>query len=211
MTRIAFVLFFSSFWFLNQLSAQEKDSIEKAKIDFAVLEPKIRFCSKNELSGLIGIGKVKDGNDYILPNPEWGTELTSTNGIQYRGFFAGIGTGVRTLGDDFVIPLFLHVSLDLTINRKEKGFFLCADLGNQFVDRQNSFGDKETGNFFAAYGLGYNFKVAERLKLYVKANVIHQRTKAEDQHGGLGPSTYQEYYGPTYLFLRISVGLRFTK
>jgi hypothetical protein len=211
MTRIAFVLFFSSFWFLNQLSAQEKDSIEKAKIDFSVLEPKIRFCSKNELSGLIGISKVKDGNDYILPNPEWGTELTSTNGIQYGSFFAGIGTGVRTLGDDFVIPLFLHVSLDVAINKKVKGFFLCADLGNQFVDRQNSFGDKETGSFFAAYGLGYNFNVAKRMKLYLKANVIHQRAKAEDKHGGLGPSTYQEYYGPTYLFLRISVGLRFIK
>ncbi len=210
MTKTTFSLLLFLFGFLK-VSAQTGDSIQKGKIDFSVLQPKARFSSKNELGGLLGIGKVKDGNDYILHNPEWGLELTSTNGIQYGSFFAGIGTGVRTLGDDFVIPLFLHVSLDVTINRKVKGFFLCADVGNQFVDRQNSFGDKETGSFFAAYGLGYNFQVAERTKLYLKANIIHQRAKAEDKHGGLGPSTYQEYYVLTYSFLRISVGLKFTK
>lgn len=181
------------------------------KIDFSVLEPKVQFSSKNELGGLIGIGRIDDPYDYHMQNLEWGLELTSTNGIQYRGFFAGIGTGVRTLGDDVVIPLFAHISLDVSINRKVKGFFLCADLGNQFLDRQNSFGDKETGNFFAAYGLGYNFPLANRMKLYLKANVMHQRAKAVDKHGGLGPGTYQEYYGLTYMFLRISVGLKFTK
>ena len=210
MTKTTFILFLFLSRFLS-LSAQTGDSLRKGKIDFSVLEPKVHFCSKNELGGLIGIGRIDDPYDYRMQNPEWGLELTSTNGIQYGSFFAGIGAGVRTLGDDLVIPLFLHLSLDVAINKKVKGFFLCADLGNQFVDRQNSFGEKETGNFFAAYGLGYTFPAAKRMNLYLKANIIHQRATAEDTYGGLGPIPYHEQYTLTYSFLRISVGLKFTK
>jgi hypothetical protein len=198
-------------WNLN-LSAQTTDSLGNTKIDFSVLEPEIRFSSKNEFGFFLGIGHLKGLSDYPVYNSDLIYELTSTNGIQYGSFFAGIGTGIRYWGNDFLVPLFLHLSIDLSINRKIKGFFLCADLGNQFGTRQsNSFGDKETGNFFATYGLGYQFPVSKQLKLYLKTTLCHQKTKAAGDYSGLGPSTYQESYDPTYLFFRVSLGLKFTK
>lgn len=202
MTRIAFVLFLSSFWFLNQLSAQEKDSIQKAKIDFSVLEPKIRFCSRNELGGLIGIGHVQD----MGQNPEWALELTSINGIRYKPLFVGIGVGIRSWrGVGFGFPVYGHVALDLW----KTGLFLHTDLGYQIAARENYIGNRETGGFYAAYGLGYNFAIKKQA-LYVKASICHQKAKTED-YGGLGPSTYQTYSGLNYLFCRISLGLTFTK
>ena len=204
MTRIAFIFLLSSvFGFVNNLFAQN-DSL--GKIDFSVLAPKPLFCSKNELGGLIGIGNIRNPNDYQMWNPDWALELTSTNGIRYAPWFLGIGVGVRTWGIDFTFPVFGHVSLDLY----KTGLFLHADMGHQFGVRKNYFGDRETGSFYAAYGLGYNFSI-KRQALYVKASICHQKTKAADEQGGLGPSNYPEHYDPTYLFCRISLGLTFTK
>ncbi|TSJ45529.1 hypothetical protein [Fluviicola chungangensis] len=207
---IAIASFISLSWNLNAY-AQTNDSLGKSKIDFSVLERRIQFSSKNELGGLKGIGRLKDASDYTAHNSEWALELTSTNGIQTGSFFAGIGTGVRYWGNSIVVPLFLHVSYDLLINRKIRGFFLHGDIGNQFGTRKsNSQGDKETGGFYAAYGLGYNIPVKKQT-LYVKASMCHQRATAEGKFSGLGPSTVPEKYSLNYLFFRVSVGWRFTK
>lgn len=192
-----FLFFISLFVSVNCIS-QTKDSISK---------PKVQFCSKNELGGLIGIGRMKDASDYPIRNPEWALELTSTNGIRINSWFIGIGLGVRTWGTDFTFPVFGHVSLDLW----KSAFFLHADLGNQFGTRKNNYkGDKETGSFYAAYGLGYNIPVRKQ-NLYVKASICHQSAKATGDTGGLGPDTYFENYSLTYTFCRISLGLKFTK
>jgi hypothetical protein len=87
-------------------------------------------------------------------------------------------------------------------------FFLHVDLGNQFgTRRSNYWGDKETGSFYAAYGLGYNIPVRKQ-NLYVKASICHQMVKAVGESSGLGSSTYQEHSDRTYLFCRISFGLK---
>ncbi len=180
------------------ISAQTADSVSK---------PKIQFCSKNELGGLIGIGRLKDASDYPTWNPEWAVELISTNGIRYEPWFVGVGFGIRAWGADLTFPLFVNVSLDLW----KSAFFLHAHLGNQFGTRKINYqGDKETGNFYAAYGLGYNFSIKKQV-CYVKASICHQRANAVGEAGGLGPSTYPEHYSLTYTFCRISLGLRFTK
>ena len=212
MNQISSISCISLFWCFSSLA--QNDSLGKAKIDFSVLKPKIQFCSKNELGVFLGLGRIENNVETVHSNKETILELTTTNGIQYGSFFAGIGTGVRKWGDDFLVPLFLHLSVDLSINlgKSRNAFFLCADLGNQFGSRQsNSFGNRETGNFFAAYGLGYQFPVAKQLKLYLKTTLCHQLTKAAGGYSGLGPSIYQEPYNPTYLFCRISLGLKFTK
>lgn len=49
----------SMFWSINSF-AQTKDSLVK---------PEIKFCSKNEFGGLIGIGRMKDKSDYLIWNP----------------------------------------------------------------------------------------------------------------------------------------------
>ncbi|AEA43976.1 hypothetical protein [Fluviicola taffensis] len=178
--------------------AQTKDSISK---------PKASFCSKNELGGLIGIGRIKDPNDYVVRNLEWALELTSINGIRYNPWFVGIGVGIRSWrGGGFGFPLFGHVSLDLW----KTGLFIHGDIGYQFGIRKNYFGVHETGGFYAAYGLGYNFAI-KRQSLYVKASICHQKANAEDKYGGLGPSTYQTYNDMDYLFCRISLGIQFSK
>nr|WP_294857969.1 hypothetical protein [uncultured Fluviicola sp.] len=196
MTRNLFILFTSLFWHLNSF-AQTKDSVCRSKI---------QFCSKNELGGLIGIGHIKNPNDYLVRNPEWAVELTSTNGIRYNPWFVGIGLGVRAWGTDLTFPVFVNVSLDLW----KSAFFLHADMGHQFgIRKSNYFGDRETGSFYAAYGLGYNFAIKKQ-NLYVKASLCHQRMKAATK-AGLGPGNYLESYDPTYLFFRISLGIKFTK
>jgi len=172
-------------------------------------KPVVRFSTENELGILAGMGhKLDDG--YPGSSSELVFELSSTNGIQCGRFFAGIGVGVRKWDDDFLLPLFLHASYDLW--KSKNVLFLHADIGNQFGNRQmNAFGNKETGNFYAAYGLGYYFSVAERTKLYLKASVCHQRAEALGPYTGLGPSTYQERYNLNYLLFRFSVGVKFTK
>lgn len=187
-----------SFFFVLNVSAQTTDSVPK---------PKVRFCSKNELGGLIGIGRMKDASDYLIWNPEWAVELISTNGIRYEPWFVGVGFGVRVWGADLTFPLFVNVSLDLW----KSAFFLHADMGNQFGTRKNNYrGDRETGNFYAAYGLGYNFPI-KRQAFYVKASICHQRANAMGESYGLGPSSYPVHYSLTYTFCRISLGIKFTK
>lgn len=198
MTRTAFRFLFPLFCALNA-SAQTTDSLSK---------PKIRFCSKNELGGLIGIGQMKDASDYPVHNSEWALELISTNGIRYASWFMGIGAGLRTWSfTDVTFPVFAHVSLDLW----KTGLYLHADLGNQFGTRKSNYrGDKETGSFYAAYGLGYTIPTRKQ-NLYVKASLCHQKMKATGDFSGLGPSNYPEHYSLNYMFARISLGLKFTK
>lgn len=186
---------FSLFWICD-LTAQGKDSGSKTAV---------QFCSKNELGGLIGIGHVQNPADYKVRNAEWALEMVSINGIRYNPWFVGAGFGIRTWATDFTFPLFAHVSLDLW----KSNFFLHADMGYQFGTRRvNMFGDKETGGFYAAYGLGYEWSVTEQLKLYVKTSVCHQNRKASGPYSGLGPSTSLEAYNPKYVFLRVSAGIR---
>lgn len=197
MMKIGHILCFYTlmFWSLSSF-AQTKDSLVK---------PEIKFCSKNEFGGLIGIGRMKDKSDYLIWNPEWALELTSTNGIRYAPWFVGIGVGVRMWGIAPMFPVFGHVSLDLY----KSAFFLHADMGHQFgVRKSNYMGDRETGSFFAAYGLGYNFAVRKQ-SFYVKASICHQKVKATGESNGLGPSNYPVHYDLTYMFARVSLGLQF--
>lgn len=199
MIKVNQILILVAFLFgsLNSYT-QTKDSISK---------PKASFCSKNELGGLIGIGRIKDPSDYVVWNPEWALELTSINGIRYKPLFVGIGVGIRSWrGVGFGFPVFGHVSLDLW----KTGLFLHADIGYQFGTYRNYFGVSATGDFYEAYGVGYDFAIKKQA-MYVKASICHQKGKAADKYGGLGPSTYQSYYDFNYLFGRVSVGLKFTK
>lgn len=148
--------------------AQTKDSLSK---------PKIQFCSRNELGTFIGMGTVKGSDDFYHPNREVLLELSSANGIRYDRFFVGLGVGIRKWDNNFLLPLFVSSSLNLW--KGKSSLFLHLDLGHQFGTRSaNMFGDKETGSFFAAYGLGYDWYVMEKLKLYLKASVCHQNMKA---------------------------------
>lgn len=184
------------------------DQISYAQTQDSLLGSKVQFSSQNELGGLIGIGHIKGLDDLVIKNPEWAFELASTNGIQVKQWFLGIGVGVRIWGNDFTFPLFFHVSLD---DLWKSRFFLHGDLGYQLgIRKANHYGDKENGNFYAAYGLGYNFPLKKQ-GLYLKASVCHQKADAIGAYSGLGPSSYEEHYNLSYLFLRISVGLKITK
>lgn len=199
MLNIRFVLLFVSFCSVWSSYSQTPDSVQKVEI---------QFCSKNELGGLIGIGHIKGLDDVVIKNPEWALELTSTNGIQIKQWFLGIGTGVRVWESDLTFPLFFHVSLD---NLWKSHFFLHGDMGGQLgIRKTNHYGDRETGGFYAAYGLGYNFPIKKQ-SLYLKASVCHQKASAEGDYSGLGPATVKEGYVLNYLFLRISLGLSFKK
>ena len=122
--------------------------------------------------------------------------------------FVGLGVGIRKWDKDYLLPLFFTSSLNLW--KGKNSLFLHVDLGHQFGNRQvNYFGDKETGSFYAAYGLGYDLSLSKHTKLYLKASVCHQNMKAAAK-AGLGPSNYLEPYDPNYLFLRISLGLKIT-
>lgn len=192
--QITFVLLLGCFSSL----AQPEDSLQKTKAF---------FCSRNELGGLIGIGHIKGLDDMVIKNPEWAMELTSTNGIRFNQWFIGAGAGFRTWGNDFTFPLFFHVSLN---DLWKSPFFLHGDVGFQMgIRKTNHYGDKEHGDFYAAYGLGYNFPIKKQ-SLYLKASVCHQKASAQGAYSGLGPSTVKEGYTLNYLFLRISLGLSIT-
>lgn len=135
-------------------------------------------------------------------------ELSTSNGFQYDRLFVGVGVGIRKWDNDYLLPVFFTSSLNLW--KGKNALFLHLDLGHQFGNRQaNFFGDKETGSFYAAYGLGYDLSLAKRTKLYLKASVCHQQMKAAAK-AGLGPDNYLEPYDPNYLFFRISLGIQFT-
>lgn len=199
MLNIRFVLLFVSFFSVWSNYSQTPDSLQR---------PKPLFCSKNEFGGLIGIGHIKGLDDVVIKNPEWALELTSTNGIQIKQWFLGIGTGLRVWENDLTFPLFFHVSLD---NLWKSHFFLHGDIGGQLgIRKSNHYGDRETGDFYAAYGLGYNFPIKKQ-SLYLKASVCHQKATSEGDYSGLGPAAIKEDYTLNYLFLRISLGLSFKK
>jgi hypothetical protein len=194
-----YILLFTLFFSVWNSHSQTSDSLQKTNI---------RFASKNELGGLIGMGHIKGLDDVVIKNPEWALELTSTNGIQMKQWFLGIGAGVRVWERDFTFPLFFHVSLD---DLWKSRFFLHTDIGAQLgIRKTNHYGDRETGGFYAAYGLGYNFPVKKQ-NLYLKASICHQRADAEGAYSGLGPGTLMESYKLNYLFFRFSVGLKITK
>jgi hypothetical protein len=183
------------------LYAQEKDSLSR---------PKIQFCSKNEFGVWFGIGSIykEKGGDH-WSNSSKILEMTTSNGIQYDRLFVGLGIGIRKWDNNYLIPLFFNSSVNLWKNKNS--LFLHLDLGHQFGSRKtNYFGDKETGSFYLSYGLGYDFTIAKRLKLYLKTSISHQSMKSAAK-SGLGPSNYMESYNPRYLFFRISLGLKFTK
>ncbi len=200
MTRISWMLLvFFFFWSLHS-NAQKTDSLSRSSV---------RFSTENELGALV-LMRDKLSDEYQAKGKEWVFEFTSTNGITYGRLFAGIGVGVRKWEDDFVLPLFFHASCNLS--KSENGLFLHTDLGNQFgTRRNNAFGDRETGNFYAAYGFGYYGALAKSTKLYLKVSVCHQRAEALGPYTGLGPSTYPEPYLLNYLFFRVSLGVKFTK
>jgi hypothetical protein len=157
------------------------------------------------------MGAVSGWDSDLYPNKEIFSEFSSANGIQYDGVFLGLGIGIRKWdrewSTDFLFPLFGSLSLDLW--KGKNTLFLHLELGHQFGSRRaNMFGHKEAGSFFAAYGLGYDWSVSEQLKLYLKASVCHQLTKASGPYSGLGPSIYPEPYDPRYLFFQISLGVR---
>lgn len=196
------ILFLLGFLICNLNSfAQTKDSLSK---------PRIQFCSKNEFGVWIGIGSIykEKGGDH-WSNSSKILELTTSNGFQYDRLFIGLGVGIRKWDKDYLLPMFFASSINLW--KGKNSLFLHLDLGHQFGNRRtNFFGDKETGSFFAAYGLGYDLSIAKRIKLYLKANVYYQSMKAAAK-SGLGPSNYLEPYDPRYLFFRISLGVKFTK
>ncbi|WP_300661417.1 hypothetical protein [Fluviicola sp.] len=170
-------------------------------------KPRIQFCSKNEFGVSMGMGTIKGMDDFDYRNKESVLELSSSNGIRYGRLFVGAGIGVRKWGNDYLLPLFFTSSLNLWNGKNS--LFLHLDVGNQFGNRKpNFFGDKETGNFFIAYGLGYDFSVTEHMKLYLKASVSHQHAKALGPYSGLGPYQGLESYDLKYLFFKISVGVR---
>lgn len=196
-TRLIICFGISLFW-ISDVAAQSKDSLSK---------PYTQFCSRNELGMLFGVGTVRTPYDDFVWNNENILELSSSNGIRYGRLFAGVGVGIRKWDKHFLLPLFFTLSANLWEGKNS--LFLHVDLGHQFGTRAaNRFGDKETGSFFVAYGLGYDWSVTENLKLYLKASVCHQSMKASGTYTGLGPSTSVETYNPKYLFFRLSVGVR---
>lgn len=98
-----YILLFTLFFSVWNSHSQTSGSLQKTNI---------RFASKNEWGGLIGMGHIKGLDDVVIKNPEWAMELTSTNGIQIKQWFLGIGAGVRVWERDLTFPLFFHVSLD---------------------------------------------------------------------------------------------------
>jgi hypothetical protein len=196
--KAIYILLFALFYCVWNSYSQTPDSLPKTKI---------QFCSKNELGGLIGIGHIKGLDDVVIKNPERALELTSTNGMEIKQWFLGVGLGVRAWRKDFTVPMFFHVSLN---DLWRSGFFLHGDIGGQLGIRRNHYGDREITEFYAAYGLGYNFPVKKQ-SLYLKASICHQKANAEGAYSGLGPSTLLEGYTLNYLFFRVSAGLKITK
>lgn len=194
----ALLTLFCIFLWVNS-HAQTKDSLVK---------PKIQFCSKNEFGALIGTGSIENDANIPVSPQEFVLELVTSNGVQFDRVFAGLGLGVRKWEKDYLLPVFFTSSVNLW--KGKNALFLNLDVGHQFGSRQtNFFGDKETGSFFVTYGLGYDLSIAKSTKLYLKVNVCHQSMKAAAK-SGLGPSNYLEPYDPRYLFLRVSLGLKFT-
>ena len=182
------------------VQSQTKESIPKSKI---------HFCSKNEFGVLVAVGSIKDHSDIPVHTSDLLLELSTTNGIQYDRFFVGAGCRLRKWSKDFLVPLFLSSSIDLW--KKKNSLFIHLELGHLFGTRDiNYFDDREIGSFFTTYGLGFDLSVSKHTKLYLKANICHQKMKASAK-SGLGPSTYLEPYNPTYLFAGLSLGLKFIK
>lgn len=116
-------------------------------------QKKINFSSQN----YVGLLEGESGSKF---------QLQSINGVTYKTWFAGLGTGIDWYFRRSV-PLFASVSREF-LHRRNRSFFATADAGINFAwqkaNYKNVWGYNETKSYPGAYwngGLGYKIGIGK--------------------------------------------------
>lgn len=161
-------------------------------------QDKLRFNSRN----FIGLLEGERGSAF---------QLQTVNGISFKRYFAGLGTGLDYYGSRSV-PAFLSLSAD--VRRQPRTFFVTANAGLNFSWKPENFSQLSTINIknnpglYGSAHLGYRVQSKNRkdgFMLSLGYSYKHHRETHEIRQFCINPpcqltKEYMDYY-----FRRISV------
>lgn len=142
-------------------------------------------------------------------------QFTTINGIQYRTWFAGVGTGLdwyykRT------VPLFLSISKDF--KKDSNTWFVSLDAGTNFVwvkkNVNEFYNSRFTPSFYSGTSIGYKAyfrKKKEAFLFGVGYSFKRLKEKQEFQSFCINPPcpVFVEYYDTKVNRLSVRMGLQF--
>ncbi len=155
---------------------------------------------------MYGIGNYQGYDDIPRKNKESIYKLTSINGIKFNQLNLGVGLSLEKWNTDILFPVF--VSTKVFVLKRKNSPFLFANIGYTIAKRDsNLFANVENGNLFVSYGLGYQFRITDKLSLYSNASILHQKMNSSYTRFRNPYTTYKEEYRVLCDFLSISIGV----
>ena len=163
---------------------------------------KINFSSQN----YVGLLEGENGSKF---------QLQTVNGIKYKTWFVGIGTGI----DWYYlrsIPFFISLNKDL-FKKQNRSFYLSADGGINYGWKNNNYNleggyniEKLNPGFYWAAGLGYKIGVGKNgdaLLVHVGYSYKHIDETVKSRYIIIdsGPSSSTEHFD--YYLQRLSLKL----
>jgi len=161
-----------------------------------IAQTKTKFTSINEIGILTGESAAE-------------FEMQSINGINYKGFLAGLGIGV----DDYyerTFPLFFDFRKRLS--KKESAFFVYGDGGYSFISKKVMTEwemDRKGGLYYAA-GIGYEISTKGKVKAVMDVGYSYKRfSRIIDNEPWRSSPHYFDTYDYSLNRISIKAGLRF--
>ena len=179
-------------------------------------EKSTKYFNQTEVGVGFGLGHFKsnvtNGYQAEVKNSEVPISLQTVNGFVFNDRVgAGVGIGVEFWKNGMFYPLFGQLSYNF--KQQENTFFVAGNLGYSFGSRDSTISyNKGTGGFTGGFSLGYQMKVAKRLRfmyeLYYKYQALSSYYYITYADTTL-PRTKTDYTTPlSFLGLRIGIIFR---